>query len=316
MSAAHTAQLWALEHILDAGVDLVHVTGSPATGRAVLRTAAESLTPVMLELGGKDAAIVCEDAFLERAARAIAFASCINAGQTCIAHKRAILHTQIYDQLAPRIVEEVRALAPQRIDNEPVGPLFLPNELNRITRQIEQSVAMGATLLCGGTQLDGPGTYFVPAVLGDCTPDMPAVKEETFAPLLCLMKADSDDEAIALSNQSDFGLCGSIWTRDKRRAERIASRLKVGSLSINDVLTTAYIPAAPFGGVKQSGFGRAGSELGFLNYCNVQTTCRTPALFERDPIWPPYSDTHLAIARKFIGSFHTRLGARLKWLSS
>lgn len=302
--------------IIEARVDLIHVTGSPRTGTAILKAAAPHLTPVLLELGGKDAAIVCEDAPIERAARGIAYAACINAGQTCIAHKRAILAEPIYDRLSKRITEEVIKLMPGRGGDEPVGPLVLPNEVERITRQIEESIAMGATLLCGGKQLDGPGTWFQPTVLGDCTPEMPAVREETFAPLLCLMKSTDDMHAIELANDCDFGLSGSIWTRDIARAERLAAQFHTGSVSINDVLTTAMMATVPFGGVKRSGFGRAGSEIGFLNFCNVQGVVRTTVLLDRDPNWPPYGPLHHKLVRKWMGWLHGSLRKKAKMLLS
>jgi acyl-CoA reductase-like NAD-dependent aldehyde dehydrogenase len=302
--------------VIDAHVDLIHVTGSPRTGEAILKAAAPHLTPVVLELGGKDAAIVCEDAPLERAAHAIAFGACINAGQTCIAHKRAIIASPVYATLAARIAEEVAKLNPAQTDNGPVGPLVLPHEAERMRRQIDESVAMGAVILTGGEQLDRAGTWVAPTVLGNCTPDMPAVREETFAPLLCLLEARDDIHALELANDSAFGLSGSIWTRDLVRADRLAASFEVGSVAINDVLTTAYVPDSPFGGVKRSGFGRAGSELGLLHYCNVQGVVRTPILLDRDPIWPPYGDLHVSLTRKFMGRFHGALSRRLKMLLS
>jgi succinate-semialdehyde dehydrogenase/glutarate-semialdehyde dehydrogenase len=302
--------------IIDAGVDIVSFTGAPHTGKKVMALAAQHLTPVILELGGKDAAIVLDDADLERAANAVSWGAFINAGQTCVAIKRAIVHTAVYDRFVDMLAERVRKLQPSAGDDAQMGALTLSRESERLDRQVRAAVDAGARLVCGGGLLPGPGVFYAPTVLADCTPDMPAVREESFGPLLTILRAKDDDDALRLANDSAFGLAGSIFSEDRERALAMAAHFHTGGVAINDALTQTTNPRLPFGGVKHSGLGRVGSEHGFAAYCNVQAVMISLVHGKRELYWHPYTAAFRQIWKKmatviFHGSFRRKMGAVL-----
>jgi succinate-semialdehyde dehydrogenase/glutarate-semialdehyde dehydrogenase len=302
--------------IIDAGVDVISFTGAPPTGQKIMAQAAQHLTPVVLELGGKDAVIVCDDADLERAANFIAWAAFVNAGQTCVALKRVIAHDAIHDRLLEMVAERVRRLEPRAGADAQIGALTLERETERLDRQVRASLERGARLVTGGGRLPGPGVFYAPTVLADCTPDMPAVRDETFGPLLTVQRASNDDHALALANDCDFGLAGSIFTEDRRRAEDLARRFRTGGVCINDGLIHAANPRLPFGGTGHSGFGRVGGEIGFATYCNVQPVMRSWLHGRREVLWHPYTPGFRRLWKKavtviFHSSWRRKLGAIL-----
>jgi acyl-CoA reductase-like NAD-dependent aldehyde dehydrogenase len=286
--------------IIDARVDVISFTGAPSTGKRVLTAAAQHLTPVILELGGKDAAIVCDDADLERAANGITWGAFINAGQTCIAFKRAIVADRVYDRFVDMLGERARALA----ESKDLGAITMARELGRLERHVASAKAAGARLVAGGERMTRPGTFFAPTVLADCTPEMEAVREETFGPLLTVLRARDDEHALQMANDSEFGLGGSVWSRDEARAQRIVARLQTGSCCINDALVQAANARLPFGGVKSSGYGRAAGAEGYAQYCNVQSVMSAVLQPAREPTWFPYSETTAKIIKKVSGLYH------------
>jgi acyl-CoA reductase-like NAD-dependent aldehyde dehydrogenase len=296
--------------IIDAHVDIVSFTGAPPTGKKILAAAAQHLTPVVMELGGKDAAIVCDDADLERAANGVTWGAFINAGQTCIAFKRAIVADRIYDRFVEMLAERARALA----TSPDLGAITMARELGRLERHVASAKRAGARVVAGGGRIDRPGTYFAPTVIADCTPDMDAVREETFGPLLTVLRARDDADAVRMANDSEFGLGGSVWTRDEARAQAIVAQLHTGSCCINDGLVQAANPRLPFGGVKGSGYGRAAGELGYLTYCNVQSVMTAVLQPQRDPTWFPYTETTDKLVRKISGLYHGSWSEKLRRL--
>ncbi len=250
------------------------LTGSTAAGRSVGAAAGRSLKPSVLELGGSDAFIVLEDADLGAAASTAARARFQNAGQSCIAAKRFIVVDSVAADFEDLLVAEARRIVvgdPLR-ESVTMGPLARGDLRDTLERQLRDSVALGATLRCGGGRLDGRGYFVTPAVLTGCTSSMPAFREETFGPLAAVMRVGSADEALSAANDSDFGLGGNIWTRDEERGVALARRMDSGGVFVNGM--THSDPRVPFGGVKDSGYGRELSSFGIREFVNVKTIWR------------------------------------------
>jgi acyl-CoA reductase-like NAD-dependent aldehyde dehydrogenase len=247
----------------DPRIGKIVFTGSVATGKRVMAAAAQNLTPVVLELGGKDAAIVCRDANLDRAARGIVWAAFMNAGQTCASVERVYAERPVAQELLDRMVAETGRL--RRAAGEQggeLGPLTLERQRQVVEAHVQEAVAAGARLLTGGRAPSGPGWYYPPTILADVTHEMRVMREETFGPLLPVMTVETLDEAIRLANDSPYGLTASGWTRSEQTAGRLQRELVAGVVTINDHASSFAEPTAPWGGVKWSGFGRTHGLLG------------------------------------------------------
>lgn len=276
------------EALSRAAVDKIFFTGSPATGRRVMQAAAERLVPVELELGGKDAMIVCDDAPLERAANAAVWGGMLNAGQMCIAVERVLVDRAVY----PRFIELVRAEVERLVvggpDDDPdVGPITMDRQAEIIASHVDDAVAQGATAF-RPHRVPPTGRFVAPTVLTDVTPSMRVWTDETFGPVLPVMAFDRLDDAIDAANATDYGLTASVFTRDVSRGRAIASRLRAGHVYVNDVVTTVGNPAIPFGGIGRSGFGRYHGPDGLLTFCHARAVTVHPAWPARDPFWFPY----------------------------
>jgi succinate-semialdehyde dehydrogenase/glutarate-semialdehyde dehydrogenase len=247
------------------------LTGSEPAGRAVAEIAGRVLKKTVLELGGSDPYVVMPSASLDEAAKVAVTARCQNNGQSCIAAKRFIVHTDVYDEFAERFVAGMSALAvgDPMADGTDVGPLATSAGRDGVAEQVADAVAKGATVLCGGTVPDGPGWYYPPTVVADLDPSMRMWSEEVFGPVAGLFRAASYDEAVELANATSFGLGSNAWTNDAGEQERFATDLDAGQVFING-MTTSY-PSLPFGGVKNSGYGRELSEHGIREFCNIKT---------------------------------------------
>lgn len=246
--------------LIGAGIDALLFIGSGANGRRVLAEAAEHLVPVVLELGGKDPFIVCDDAHLEQAVHAALGGCFINCGQNCVASERILVHRDLAPAFEARVAERVAPLrqGPSRPDRlVDVGAIITPPQLARVDALVQQALAEGARLVCGGAraEIDG-GTYFQPTVLADVTPDMTIMNEEVFGPVMLICPVDGDDHAVEVANATDFGLGASVFSRDRRRARDLARRVRSGMVAINDFGGMTYMAQdLPFGGVGGSGFG-------------------------------------------------------------
>lgn len=261
--------------LIEARVDGLVFIGSGRNGRRVLEAAAQTVTPVVLELGGKDPFIVCDDADLEQAAHA-AMAGCfISAGQNCVASERLLVFDAVYARFEARMRELVGAMrqgAPRGDQRVDMGAMVTPLQLEVVERLVARAIEQGARVVVGGKRvLAEQGDFFAPTVLADVTPDMDIMREETFGPVMLLCRVNDEHEAIAIANGIEFGLSSSVFSRDLSRARRIASRLHAGMTAINEFGGMSYMAQdLTFGGVKDSGFGRMNGRDGLRSFCNVK----------------------------------------------
>ncbi|MFH9006183.1 NADP-dependent succinic semialdehyde dehydrogenase [Streptomyces afghaniensis] len=262
----------AVDEILrDERVKAATLTGSEPAGRAVASTAGEMVKKTVLELGGSDPFVVMPSADIDRAAKVAVTARVQNTGQSCIAAKRFIVHTDVYDAFAERFAEGMKALKvgdPMSDDTE-VGPLSSEQGLRDLEELVDDAVRGGAEVVCGGERPDGPGWYYTPTILAGITREMRIHREEAFGPVATLYRAADLDEAVLIANDSPFGLSSNVWTRDESEVDRFVRDLEAGSVYVNGM--TASHPAFPFGGVKRSGYGRELSGHGIREFCNITT---------------------------------------------
>lgn len=245
------------------GVDKIAFTGSTATGKKVMATCAETLTPVLIEAGGKDALIVDEDADLEAAADGAVWGACANAGQTCAGVERIYVHEKVYDSFLAKVLEQAGTLSAYGSPESQLGPITMPGQLEIIERHVDDALARGGRALLGGREAVGD-RFVQPTVLVDVPEDSAAVTEETFGPTMTVRKVRDMDEAVRLSNASRYALGSAVFS--KARGMEVASRLRTGMTSVNSVLSYAAIPNLPFGGIGDSGFGRIHGEDGLREF--------------------------------------------------
>jgi len=251
--------------LINSHIDKLVFTGSVATGKRIAAAAAERLLPMVLELGGKDPMLVLDDADIDVASSAAVWGAFLNAGQTCLSVERCYVHRRLYREFLRACVEKTKKLrVGYGLDRESdVGPMIHERQLRVVEAQMEDAVAHGARVLAGGSRLPELGkNFYAPTVLADVTHGMSIMREETFGPVLPVMAFDSDEAAVKLANDSEYGLAASVWTRDRARGERLARRIQAGTVMVNDVVSYFGISEAPHGGVKSSGIGRAHGRSG------------------------------------------------------
>lgn len=284
--------------LIGAGVDKVIFTGSHENGKRVLAEAAKTLTPVILELGGKDPLIVCDDAALERAAHAALAGSFINCGQNCLATERILVFDAVFDAFEKRVVELAGGLtqgAPSLDGTMDLGAIVSAPQLDRIEELVGDAVRRGARVLAGGKRvLTEQGQFFAPTILGDVTPDMRIATEETFGPVMLLMRVAGEREALRLANGTIYGLSATVMTRDPVRSRRMLSALVAGSVAQNDFGLTYMAGDLPFGGVKGSGFGRLNGRDGLRALTNQKAVLedRLPWLGVPAKVFPTAAKTY------------------------
>jgi succinate-semialdehyde dehydrogenase/glutarate-semialdehyde dehydrogenase len=269
------------------GVDKLAFTGSTATGRKVMAACAETLTPVLLECGGKDAMIVDADANLDAAVSACVWGGMTNAGQTCVGIERVYVADAVYDDFLTRLVDRARRLKVGIEDDADFGPITMPGQIDVIRRHIDDAIAGGGRAVLGGPEAVQP-PYVRPTILVDVPEDSSAVREETFGPTLTVTRVRDGDEAVTRANASRYGLGGAVFSRSRGMA--LARRLRSGMTSINGTLSFAGLPSLPFGGVGDSGFGRIHGADGLREFTRPKAISRRrapsplPAMsFDRTP---------------------------------
>jgi len=283
--------------------DQILFTGSVNGGRLVAEAAAKALKPAILELGGKHPMIVLEDAPLERAAEAAVWGAFANCGQLCVGVERAYVETKIYDRFVEAVQKEMGKIR-QGIDEPDVdiGRLIFPPQLQVVQSHLADAKAKGARVI-GGEMIDEACLVMRPALILDATSGMKAMSEETFGPVLPIMRVQNAEQAVRLANKSHLGLSASVWTKDIRRGRLIGSSLQAGLIGINDVMSHYAMASLPFGGVKQSGLGFRHSEEGLRQFCVTQSV-----VLHRWPLkigelwWFPYTPLKTRLV-----SFLTRL---------
>jgi acyl-CoA reductase-like NAD-dependent aldehyde dehydrogenase len=285
-------------------VDMVQFTGSTKTGRQIGIRCAERLIPCSLELGGKDAMIVLSDAPMERTIRGALWGGLFNSGQSCIAVERIYVEEPVYDEFVTKLVDEVGKLRQghdvQGSFGAEFGAMATQSQLELVENQVQDAVAKGAKVLTGGKRAER-GLFFPPTVLVDVDHTMSCMRDETFGPLLPVVKVANEAEAIKLANDTNYGLGGSVWTMSKDRAERVGTALEAGGVNINNAMTNVFQFPLPMGGWKESGLGhRFGGPNGIRKYCRQQAFVTERVNLSNETHWYPYSRRKGSIMAKVL----------------
>lgn len=291
------------EALAASAVDRIIFTGHSDVGRRIMALASQRLTPLTLELGGKDAMIVLRDADLRRAARAACWGAFVNCGQTCAAVKRIYVDRGIEAAFTRLLLDEVSALRQGFDLNDPsisIGPLISEEAVREMESQVARALEQGARVLAGGRRLPRPGHFFQPTVLS-AEQYMDIMRSETFGPLVTITGFDDEEEALRLANDSAFALNGSVWTSDLDRGRYLATRLRSGTLTVNNVAYTYGLGATPWGGRGESGFGRTHGDAGFEELIERQHVHVDRGKFPSEIWWPPYGQEGLEAVRDLTG---------------
>ncbi len=277
--------------LIEAGPDKIAFTGAVATGKRIGVAATERMIPVQLELGGKAPAVVFADCNFETAVDAIVWGAFMNSGQTCAAVERCYVERPLYEKFVEAVVAKTRALRQGEglSPDVEIGPMTRAPERDRVHRQVAQALEMGAKALTGGALPEGKGFFYPPTVLVNVDHRMDCMSKETFGPLLPIMPFDTDEQVVALANDSTLGLTASVWTRDFARAQRLARRIECGTVMINETTYTFGLVQTPWGGRKDSGLGWTHGSLGMHEFVRPQHIHTNRFTSLRDLWWFPYT---------------------------
>jgi acyl-CoA reductase-like NAD-dependent aldehyde dehydrogenase len=296
--------------LLEAGIDACVFTGSVAAGREVSGRCGERLIPCSVELGGKDAAIVLADCDLDRTLAGVTNWKLHNAGQNCGAIERLYVEQPVADEFVRRLGETWKRLRTTDGDDGDVSPLANPRQLEIVERHVADARAKGAAVVCGGART-GAGLGYLPTVLDRCTDEMAVMREETFGPVLAVVRVKDAEEALAAANRSDFGLGGSVWTKDLARGRALASRLECGVVNVNNHAVSGALVAAPWTGIKDTGGGVANSEYALSTFLRPRTVLVDRST-KPDMFWMPFdadlADTGDRLARLQLGQLGALFG--------
>jgi acyl-CoA reductase-like NAD-dependent aldehyde dehydrogenase len=300
------------EALVRSGCDKICFTGSVRTGKRVMAAAADSLTPVLLELGGKDPMIVCVDADLARASKGAVWGAFQNSGQTCMSVERFYVEESIFEEFLERVLKET-ALIRQNASGGDIGSMTFAPQIEIVEEHIADALSKGARVVAGGHRLDQAGLWFEPTVLVDVDHTMSIMTEETFGPVMPIMSVSDPEEGLRLANDSIYGLNSSVWTSDQDLAISIANRLEAGNVCINDCIVSYAIPGLPFGGVKQSGIGRVHGPEGLREFSAIKSVMSTRVAAPRELWWFPVPQALEALGiTSMRARFGSTLGTRMK----
>ncbi len=297
---------------IEGGVDKLFFTGSTTVGRELMALAAPRLLPLVLELGGADAAVVCADADLDRAALGILWAGFSNAGQSCGGAQRILVHRDVYGLFLEKLSSLVKGLRVGAGLNDDMGPMISLQQKKAVQKQISECTSQGAVITARSARGDfADDSPFAPAILlTNLTLDMPIMKDEIFGPVAGVYPVEDDDEAIRIANASVYGLTGSVWSRDRKRAKNIARQLRAGAIMINDHLMSHGLAETPWGGFGDSGIGRTHGEMGLLEMVRPKVLVDdTLPGAKRNLWWHPYSERiyqGMEAILSMVGSFRLR----------
>ena len=295
--------------LIESGIQKLVFTGGTETGKLVAAACGAHLVPCVMELGGKAPLIACADCDVERTARAIVFGGFVNSGQICISVERVYAHESIHDELVSRVRELVADLrqGDPRDGTVDVGAMIFAHQIDVVEMHVEDAVQKGARIIIGGHRKEGSGQFFEPTVLAGCTHSMTVMTQEIFGPIVPIQTVASDDEAVRLANDSHLGLNAYVFTRDRQRGERLAQRIEAGSVVVNDVLVNYAAAEAPFGGTKQSGFGRIHGDDALREMAESRHILgsRLPEP-SKDPLWFPYSSKAYRWQLRLIRTLYSR----------
>lgn len=299
--------------LVNGDVDKISFTGSVGTGKKIALACAQRLVPCTLELGGKDALIVCEDADLDRAAIGAVYLSMFNTGQVCMGTERIYVVESVADEFERRVKEKVEAVRYGTGSEVDMGPLFWDRQLEIVNRHVEDARKKGAKILVGGEADTKAGNYFKPTLVVNATHDMDLMREETFGPVVTIMRVKNEAEAIRLANDCKYGLSASVFTKDPEKAIRIAKQLESGSVCHNDAAVIYGVPEAPFGGVKESGLGQVNGLGALRSFTHQQPILIDRWQLKKEDIWYPYNERTI---KALEGTIKYAFGTSLRKLMS
>ncbi|HIN40801.1 MAG TPA: aldehyde dehydrogenase family protein [Flavobacteriales bacterium] len=300
------------KRLIDSRPDKIHFTGSCTTGKKIMAQASQYLIPIDLELGGKDPSIVFDDVYLERTVNGVMWGGFTTAGQSCTSIERLYVQENIYDEFVAMVTDKTKKLRPshaQRNIEDPadcdVGCITTEFQVKIVEDHIRDAVEKGAKVMCGGSR-EGNTRHFLPTIIVDVDHSMKIMTEETFGPVIPIMKFKTEEEAIKYANDSPYGLSASVWSKDLKRCERIARALVTGNVSINNHMLTEGNPHLPFGGVKESGFGRYKGDAGLLTFSNSKSILVDKQSKLIEPHWYPFTATKYAMLNDIVTSFFSK----------
>jgi len=294
--------------LVESHPDKIFFTGSVATGRKIMASASEHLIPVDLELGGKDPMIIFADADLERAANGAVWGAFTNAGQVCMSVERVFVEESVYDEFVRKVVAKTNQLR-MGVD---YGSMTFPPQVEIVEAHLQDALAKGAKIECGGERLQDGTLYYAPTVLTGLDPGMKILTEETFGPVMPILPFRTEEEAVRLANDSVYGLNASVWTKDLEKAKRVTSRLLSGHVCVNEVISSIANPHLPFGGVKQSGIGRYHGAIGLRTFSHMTSVMVNKGTRSSEINWYPYTkekeSAFQSLVRLLYGGTNRRVG--------